>query len=322
MPLFPSRLVGRTIALAALVASVAISPACAADKLRVGTPEAAGFNFGMLDAGVELGIFKKYDLDIERIDLGGGARLHQAMNAGALDMAIGGGTDLQFLAKGSPEKCVAAMGKSPANLAITVRADSAFTTIGNLKGKKIGVSTVGSLTSWLAKEASRYEGWGPNGMVIVPLGGMTSNLAALTAGTIDALSGSLEVSYVVQAEGKVRILLKGGDFVHDFVASVIYASDATIAGRPDAVRRFLKAWFESVQYLHDHKPETVRLMAKIMAMPPAIIANIYDDEMPSFSLDGRIDHRALGVVKQALADFGLIERMPDDSALLNETFLP
>src|SRR5258708_6587406 len=172
MPVLPSRLAARIITLAALVASFAISPACSAEKLRVGTPEAAGFNFGMLNAGVELGLFKKYDLDIERIDLGGGARLHQAMTAGALDMAIGGGTDLQFLAKGSPEKCVAAMGRSPANLAIAVRADSAFTTIGDLKGKKIGVSTVGSLTSWLAMEASRHEGWGPNGMMIVPLGGM------------------------------------------------------------------------------------------------------------------------------------------------------
>jgi NitT/TauT family transport system substrate-binding protein len=324
--MLPSRLVwrplGRTTALAALVVSFAITPARAADKLRVGTPEAAGFNFAMLDAGVELGLFKKYDLDIERIDLGGGAKLHQAMTGGALDMAIGGGTDLQFVAKGSPEKCVAAMGRSPANLALMVRADGPANAIVDLKGKKIGVSTVGSLTSWLAMEASRHEGWGPNGMIIVPLGGMTSNLAALTAGTIDAISGSLEVGYVVEAEGKVRMVLKGGDFVHDFVASVIYASDATIAERPDAVRRFLKAWFESVRYLHDNKPEAIPLMAKIMAMPPDIIAKIYDDEMPSFSLDGRIDHRALGVVKQALVDFGLIERMPDDSALLNEAFLP
>lgn len=323
MPMLLSPLaLRRTIALAALGASVAISTAGAADKLRIGTPKSAGFNFAMLNAGVELGLFNKYGLDIERIDLGGGAKLHQAMTAGSLDMAIGGGTDLQFLAKGSSEKAVAAMGRSPANLAIAVRSDGPIKTLGDLKGKKIGVSTVGSLTSWLAMEVSRREGWGPDGMTIVPLGGMTSNLAALTAGTLDAISGSLEVSYVVQREGKLRILLKGGDFIHDFVASVIYASDATIAQRPDAIRRFLKAWFETVAYLHDHKPEAIPIMAKIMAMPPDVTDNIYDDEMPSFSLDGRFDHKALDIVKQALVDFRLVERMPDDSALLTEAFLP
>jgi NitT/TauT family transport system substrate-binding protein len=314
--------IGRTIALAALGASFAISSACAADRLRVGTPEAAGFNFAMLDAGVDLGLFKKYDLEIDRIDLGGGAKLHQAMTAGSLDIALGGGTDLQFLAKGSPEKGVALMGRSPANLAIVVSADSPAKTIRDLKAKKIGVSTVGSLTSWLAMEASRQEGWGPNGMAIVPLGGMTANLAALTAGTIDAISGSLEVSYEVQAEGKLRILLKGGEFVQDFAASIIYASDATIAQRPDAVRRFLKAWFESVRFLHDNKPDAIRIMARIMAMRPEVTEKIYDDEMPSFSLDGRFDEPALQIVKRALVDFGLIDKMPDDGVLLNLAFLP
>jgi ABC-type nitrate/sulfonate/bicarbonate transport system substrate-binding protein len=322
MPVYLSSLAWRTLALAAFGASLAISAASATDQLRVGTPESAGFNFAMLNAGIELRLFNKYGLDIERIDLGGGAKLHQAMTAGSLDMAIGGGTDLQFLAKGSPEKAVATMGRSPANLAIAVRADGPIKTLGDLKGKRIGVSTVGSLTSWFAMEVSRREGWGRDGMTILPLGGMTSNLAALTAGTLDAISGSLEVSYVLQHDGKLRILLKGGEFVHDFVASVIYASDTTIAQRPDAIRRFLKAWFETVTYLHDHKPEAIPLMAKIMAMPPDITANIYDDEIPSFSLDGRFDHKALGVVKQALLDFRLVEQMPDDSALLTEAFLP
>ena len=57
-------------------------------------------------------------LAIERIDLEGGAKLHQAMVAGSIDVALGGGTDLAFLAKGSPEKAVAVLGTSPANFAI------------------------------------------------------------------------------------------------------------------------------------------------------------------------------------------------------------
>ena len=311
----------RAIAIALLSLGLAVT-ASAAEKLRVGTPEAQGFNFAILDAGIALGNYDKEGLAIERIDLGGGAKLHQAVNAGAVDLAIGGGTDLQFLVKGAPEKVVAAMGQSPANLAIVVKADSPYRSIADLKGKKIGVSTVGSLTSFMAMEASRRQGWGPNGMEILPLGGMTSNLAALNTGTLDAISGSLEVGYVLEDEGKLRFLLKGGEFVPEFLASVIYAPDTTIATRPEAIRHFLKAWFATVTYLHDHKAEAVPLMAKIMKMPPAIIGRIYDDEMPSFSLDGRFDPKAIAIVEEALLGFHLIEQMPDNSKLFTTAFLP
>jgi len=294
----------------------------APDKLRIGTPEAVGFNFYMLDAGIDLGIFRKYDLDIERIDVEGGAKLHQAMAAGSLDIALGGGTDLLFAAKGSPEKAVAVLGTAPANLAVLVRGDSPIKTIEDLKGKKVAATTVGSLTSWFAQEIARREGWGVDGVTLVYLGGNESMLAGLATKTVDAVSGSLEVGHIRGAQGKYRMIVKGGAFVHDFVASVIYASNATIAERPDALRRFLKGWFETVAYLRSHKQEAIPLMAKIMKAPEDAVARIYDDEIDSYPTDGRFDRHSLHIVEQALVDFHRIDKMPDDSALLTEAYLP
>ena len=294
----------------------------APDKLRIGTPEAVGFNFYMLDAGIDLGIFRKYDLDIERIDVEGGAKLHQAMAAGSLDIALGGGTDLLFVAKGSPEKAVAVLGTAPANLAVLVRGDSPIKTIEDLKGKKVAATTVGSLTSWFAQEIARREGWGVDGVTLVYLGGNESMLAGLATKTVDAVSGSLEVGHIRGAQGKYRMIVKGGAFVHDFVASVIYASNATIAERPDALRRFLKGWFETVAYLRSHKQEAIPLMAKIMKAPEDAVARIYDDEIDSYPTDGRFDRHSLHIVEQALVDFHRIDKMPDDSALLTEAYLP
>jgi NitT/TauT family transport system substrate-binding protein len=303
----------------AMMAIFATASFAASEKLRVGTPEAVGFNFYMLDAGIDLGLYRKYDLDIERIDLAGGAKLHQAMSAGAIDVALGGGTDLLFVAKGSPEKAVGVLGTSPANLAILVSRDSPIQSIADLKGKKIAATTVGSLTSWFAQEIARRQGWGVDGVTLVYLGGTESMLAGLATKTVDAAAASLEVGTI---RGQYRMIVKGGTFVPDFVASVIYASNATIAERPDALRRFLKGWFETVAYLRDHKPEAITLMAKIMAAPPDAVAKIYDDEMASFPSDGQFDRRSLHIVEQALVDFGRLDRMPDDSTLLTEAFLP
>jgi len=317
------RQLGKLWAYVTLAAALGAPAAQSApEKLRVGTPEAVGFNFRLLDAGVDLGIFARENLELERIDLVGGAKLHQAMAAGAIDVALGGGTDLLFVAKGSPEKAVAALGTSPANLAILVRADGPIHTIADLKGKKIAATTVGSLTSWFAMEIARREGWGENGISVAYIGGTESMLAGLMTNTVDAAASSLEIGYIRANEGKFRMVVKGGEYVHDFIASVIYASDATIAERPDALRRFLKGWFETVRYMRDHKAEAVPLMAKIMAAPPEAIARIYDDEMPSFPVDGHFDRRALKVVEQALIDFKRIDQMPDESTLLTEAFLP
>jgi NitT/TauT family transport system substrate-binding protein len=103
---------------------------------------------------------------------------------------------------------------------------------------------------------------------------------------------------------------------------VIYASNETMAKRPDELRRFLKGWFETVAYLHQHKPEAIALMARIMKAPREPVAAIYDDEMMSYPTDGHFDRRSLHIVEQALVDFGRIDKMPADGALLTEEFLP
>lgn len=294
----------------------------AADRIRIGTPEPHAFNFGMLDAGTQLGIFAKNGIEVQRLDLGGGAKLHQAMVAGAVDAALGGGTDLQFLVKGAPEKAVAEMGDAPANLALIVASDSPIKSVADVKGKKVGISTVGSLTNWFALEIARREGWGDHGIQTVPIGSMDSGLAALAANNIDADAGNLEVGYIVAAQGKYRILARGGDLVKNFVASVIYASDTEIAQHPDTLRRFLKGWFETVAYLRAHKAEAVPIMAKIMNGPEDVTAKIYDAEMPSYPIDGHFNRANLRVVEQALLNFKLIPAMPDESKLLDERFLP
>jgi NitT/TauT family transport system substrate-binding protein len=78
------------------------------DKIRARTPEPTAYVFSPTTVGIESGIFKKHGLDVERIDFAGGAKLHQAMTAGALDVIIGTGTDIPFLLKGAPERVVAA----------------------------------------------------------------------------------------------------------------------------------------------------------------------------------------------------------------------
>src|ERR1700750_149697 len=114
----------RGIALALLIAAAIAAPSAhAADHLRVAKPAAIGFGFSMLEVGIDAGIFKKHDLDVESIVLEGAAKQHQAMMAHAIDISLGAGTDLAFLVKGSPEKGVAALAGPPLAFVAMTRSD-------------------------------------------------------------------------------------------------------------------------------------------------------------------------------------------------------
>jgi len=134
------------LALAFAVLGGLAAPAPAADRLRVGTPSVQSFSFLPLRIGIAQGFFAKYGVDVDEITLNGSARLHQAMTAGSLDIALGAGPDLIFLVKGTPEIAVAAMAGPPLLMGVVVPYDSPAQTADDLKGKRIGISTAGSLT--------------------------------------------------------------------------------------------------------------------------------------------------------------------------------
>jgi NitT/TauT family transport system substrate-binding protein len=299
-----------------------LSGAAAADTVRAGTPEASAFIFAILDVGVAAGIFKKHDIEIERLNFGGGGKMQQAMVAGALDVALGGGTDLAYVARGAPERAVASMAGAPLDMAVIVRMDGSADRIEQLKGKSIGVSTAGSLTAWLAMEMARREGWGPQGVIRAAVGDMSGEVAALFAKNVDAIVGPLEGGYVLEAAGRAKVLISFGDVIQEFVAHAILASDDMRVQHPATLRRFLRGWFETIAFMRQNRDEAIRLSRVATNLPAEIAGRVYDAEMPALSETGRFDPAAVAVMKRSFIELGLLTSVPANDALIDESFLP
>src|SRR5215475_6658197 len=203
-------------ALVGLLATLALWPAGAAfalDKVRLGKAVPNSFAFGATEVGIEAKIFEREGLEIEVTSFRGDAQLQQALAAGSLDVALGSGPGLGFRAKGAPAIGVAAMYGPPANLALVLPFGSPIRTIADLNGKRIGVTTVGSLTDWLVRELSRQQGWGSDGMQFLAF----------------------------------------GQIAKDFYTHVIFATDDLIEKRPDLLRRFLRGWFKTIAFMRANK---------------------------------------------------------------------
>jgi NitT/TauT family transport system substrate-binding protein len=308
------------VAAIALACSAGLSQAD--EKVRVGTPEATGFSFSVPDVGNAVGIFKKYGLEVERIDFAGGAKMHQAMDAGALDAISGTGSDILFLTKGAPEKGVAAYANDLAALSLVINAeDSSIRKIEDLKGKTIGVSTTGSFTSWVAKTILGQHGIEPNDFKLAYLGTMNGIVAGLLTKNVDGIIGPTSRSLQLQQEGKVKVLANAGKEITNFIANIVYASDTMMSQHPETLKKFLAAYFETIRYMKAHKAETVKITQKVTRLPDDIAAQGYDLEMPTFFTDGHFDRKKLAAVQQSLVDLKLIEKAVPDDSIITEKFL-
>ena len=67
---------------------------------------------------------QKRGLDAQLSNFDGATKVHQAIAAGDIDIALASGPDMAFIVKGSPAKSVAAMAGRPNMMALIVASDS------------------------------------------------------------------------------------------------------------------------------------------------------------------------------------------------------
>ena len=315
------RKLGTLLLASALLLPGALTPV-AAETLRVGKAGRDAFSFVPADIGARTGIFRQHGVDIEISSFGGDARLQQAMAADGIDVGLGSGPGLAFVVKGSPVKGIAAMAGPPLLFALVVRNDAAVASLDDLRGRKVGVSTVGSVTSWIISEVSRQKGWGYDGMAQVPIGDDANRIAALKTRSLDGAIVNLAqaLNFVQRGEGKV--LLRFGELVKDFHIHVIFATDKAIAGKPEALRGFLKGWFQTIAFMRKNRNETVEIAKDVMGTDAPTTNAIYDELMPMFSDTGRFDPNALSVLRKSFVEMKTLPEEPDMSKLYTEAFLP
>jgi len=308
--------------LALLIALCLAAPAQAADKLRVGKGVPFAWTFIPVDIGKEIGVWDAAGIDVEIIGFQGAARQQQALIAGAVDVGLGSGPSMGFTAKGAPAHGVAAFAGPPYSLSVVVVKDSPITKPEQLRGTKTGVTTAGSLSDWVGKRVAMVQGWGPQGITTVALGGLEGSLAALRTKQVDSLILATEEGYQLEEKGEGRIVVNVGKYVTDFHTHVIFARDELIEKNPDLVKRFVDGWFTTIAWMKANRAKTIELSGKVLNLSAAVRAKTYDDEIGMMSDDGVFDPKALAVLKPSLVEMGILEKIPNDDEMFTSKFVP
>lgn len=312
------------VATAALVCLLVPNPSTSQELtvIRVGRPDGTSLTTLPVLLGDKLGIWKSVGLDMQQSALRGDAQVQQALAAGSVDAAMASGPGIGFLTKGVPAKVIAQLVNAPAYYGLIVPANSTIKSMADLRGKKVAVSTVGSLTAWLTTQIATKEGWPQDAITIVPLGDSKGEEAGAESGAVDAFVTGSDTGYDMDVHGKGHVVMTFETLVQHFPTNLLYARTDFIAAHPDVVKRFLTGWFKCIAYMRAHKAETVKFAADAQGLAEEAEAKSYDKIMPVMSTNGTLDPAGFDRLAQSLVDVGVTKTKIDLKQYWYPNFLP
>jgi ABC-type nitrate/sulfonate/bicarbonate transport system substrate-binding protein len=207
-----------------------------------------------------------------------------ALMAGELDYSTVSGLIARATIQGLPVKGVMGWFDRPLHILI---ARPGFKRLTDFKGRRIGVSGLGSAPHIILREALIQAGMNPDrDVTTIAVGGSGDRLAALMAGTVDATP--LDVAYVEKAEklGLVSVLYFGD--VVQFRLGGLGVSLDKIRKNPAQIVRTIRATLKGVRFMRDNKPETLTIMRDYLKVSPEGALKIHDFSMRSLNLDGMV----------------------------------
>jgi NitT/TauT family transport system substrate-binding protein len=229
------------------------------------------------------GLYKEEGLEVRKVVVRTNLQV-AALIAGELDYSTVSGIVARAAIQGLPVKGVMGWFDRPLHILI---AKPGFKRITDFKGKKIGVSSIGSAPHIILREALAQAGMHPDrDVTTLAIGGSGERLAALTAGTVDATP--LDVAYVEKAEklGLVSVLYFG-DVVHTRLGGFGVSLDK-IRKNPAQITRVIKATLKGVRFIRDNKPETLAIMRDYLHVSAEGAVKVHEFAMRSLNVDGSV----------------------------------
>jgi len=235
--------------------------------VRINWTAVTGAQSGMFMAQQE-GLFKKNGLDVELIHIPSSSRGIQAILAGEIAFSFMDGSNAaQANLKGANLALVAG---ATNRQVFSLMANADFKRIADLRGKKIGITRVGSSTHTSALYALGSAGLKPADYQLLPLLEVPNIYTALAAGQIDAGIMSPPTNARAKRSGFVELMniAKEGP---EFVSVAVGTSRSYIKANEDTVRRVVRAYAEGVQAFKSNKAAALKMIQKQLKVSDAEI---------------------------------------------------
>lgn len=296
----------------------------AADKVRLGFSALSLANSPAWIAE-EKGIFRKYDIEPELIVVGGGAtRAVSAVMAGDLQFGTTGGGAAISAALGGADVVMVAAGNNKGVQRLIVKPE--IKTPEALKGKRIGVTALGSSGHLALLLIQRKWGQNPDDVQVVQLGSSPIMFISLQKNGIDG-AVLQDPSFFMAEDAGFKTLADPAAMDIQYLQNVLVASRAYLRSHRDAALRFMKAFVEGVAYFKRNKDDSMRILMKKMRIEKGketylersyqLYASQYIENVPAPSVNG-----AKTVLEFLVKDFPKAKTADPNSFIDNSLIKP
>ena len=235
--------------------TVLASAAHAQDRPKVGVLKLTAS--APIFIGIEKGFFKQFGVDPELVYFQAAAPISTAVAAGQIDVGATGLTAATFniVLGGERMWIVADKGREWPDYRLTAIVvqrelyDGGLRTIAALRGKRIGITQLGSTFHYQIGNVLEKEGMTLKDVTLVPLQAMPAALEALKGKQVDAVILPQPFPGRAEADGFGRVIAWGGDLFPWQIATVFY-SKKFAADRARALN-FMKGYVKSSRYYYD-----------------------------------------------------------------------
>lgn len=246
----------------------------------------------------ELGFYREEGLNVELHDFAGGSKALESLMGGSADV-VSGFYDhtIQMAAEGRPLTAFVSMLRFPGLILVTSPQNgSVLTRIEDLKGRVLGVTSVGASSHMLLTYLLKRHGIAPEAVSVTPIGTAATAIAAMEHGKVDAgIMTDPAFTVATRRNPGIRVLadLRHAEGVNEafgttaYPASVLYAQTGWLRDHVDNARRLAHAIQKTLTWMHSHTPEEIASKTPAFGgEDQTLYVEALRNSMPMYSLDG------------------------------------
>jgi ABC-type nitrate/sulfonate/bicarbonate transport system substrate-binding protein len=231
------------------------------------------------------GYYRQEGLDVQLVLIPSALGM-QALLAGNIKFSTAGGAGMLPILRGAPVKFAFTTFSRPM---FWLYAKPEIRSVEMLKGKKVGVSGLGSGPDSLLREILKKHGLeGGRDVVVLPVGSGTGRFFALQAGSVDAAMLSVPANLLAQDAG-FRELVSFIDQEWVELQGTVNVTDQLLATDPILVEKFLRATLKGFIHYRDLRAQSITNLARFLKIKEDVTARVYDLMRPSLTQDGIVN---------------------------------
>lgn len=237
----------------------------------------------------ERAFFRDEGLEAELI-LMKAAQTVQALVGGSVEFGSATGTAVNAAVNGVEVRVVLAVADKPT---FDLISQPAITSIEQLRGRKVGVSAIGSLVEILARRVLMAHGIRPEEVTFLGLGPSHVTYAALKAGVVDATMLQIPLNFAALDEGFRKLAYAGDAF--RTVQGGLATTRAIISQRPDLVVKTARATLRAIRLIKTDRRYGIQFIKgpflDIGGDRERFAERVYDAIRPIFLESGIVDEK-------------------------------